>query len=138
MATNASSKGKTNEIVSYLVVIVVIGVALAAIIYVYKAQQLSTLPPEESQTVQTAQNNTTPKPTATPMPKAIPHGKIPFSATTTWPGPKFTGGSFDPYDPAKGSTMVITISVNDTQPVQKVWANVTLITKRLQRFPFIG
>jgi hypothetical protein len=70
------------------------------------------------------------------MPKAIPHGKIPFSATTTWPGPKFTGGSFDPYDPAKGSTMVITISVNDTQPVQKVWANVTSDHKTSATIPF--
>lgn len=118
MANKASSKNKPGDIVGYIVIIAIIIAIGVAIFYVYKAQQLSQLPPQESQT---AQQQNGPRPTPTPLPRPIPHGKMTFTASTSWPGPKFSGGIIDPYDPPQGGTLTITVNANDTAPVQKIW-----------------
>lgn len=125
----ASSKTKSTEILGYAVVIGVIAVVLVAIYYVYRAQQLSSLPPAESQVSKLSQKPT-PILTPTPMPKIIGHGKTAYNISTNWPGPKFTYISMDPQDPAQGQQMTIIATVNDTTPAQKVWATVATDHKK--------
>ena len=115
----SSTSSKNAEIISYVVVIVIIAVIFAAVFYVYKAQQLSTLPPEESQT---RENQPVVKALIpTPTPRHIPSGKMDFMISTG-SKPNLSYGWLDPRDPGMGGTMTITVKVTDVQPVQMVWA----------------
>jgi hypothetical protein len=62
----------------------------------------------------------TPQPTPTPRP--IAHGKQSFNASGgTTVGPRFMGGSLDPYDPAKGTKQTISIQVSSATPVTSIY-----------------
>ncbi len=57
----------------------------------------------------------------TPTPRGIPHGKIGFSVGGSKPNaPTFGRGYLDPYDPAKGTTQIISIEVTDKTGVLEV------------------
>ncbi len=57
----------------------------------------------------------------TPTPRAIPHGKIGFSVGGSKPNaPTFGRGYLDPYDPAKGTTQIISIELTDKTGVLEV------------------
>lgn len=114
----------------FIAILVIIGVTGGVWMWMQKYQDL----PEDQSEVPASQVSVRPTPTS--VPKKIPHGKIPFTASTSWPGPKFTGGFFDPYDPAMGSSMTIAIDMADTQPVQQVWATVKTDNKTSGKIPF--
>jgi hypothetical protein len=59
----------------------------------------------------------------TPSPRPIPHGKMGFTVgQSDKTVPQFGKGSIDPYDPEKGSTQTVTITVKHKKPVTKVTA----------------
>lgn len=132
-AMNSSSKksdASEGQLIAFFVaILVIIGLTGGAWMWMQRQQ----LPEEKTENLQ-SQLNTIPTPT--PKPKPIPHGKITFTASTTWPGPKFSGGSFDPYDPSQGGSMVITVAASDTQPVQTMWATVKTDNKTSAKIPF--
>jgi len=72
------------------------------------------------------------QPTATPTPRAIPHGKIGFSVGGSKPNaPTFGRGFLDPYDPAKGTKQIISIELSDKVGVHTVTG--TVITDHAQQ-----
>ena len=70
------------------------------------------------------QKKSTTEPTPTPLPpRPIPHGKIGFTVgQSDKTVPLFGRGFIDPYDPDKGGTQTVTISVSYKNPVSKVTA----------------
>lgn len=124
MSSKRNKKSASTEVVAYIIVISIIVVTLCAIYYVYTAQKLSVLSPEE---LQVSQNNSQARiipPTPTPTPRAIPSGKHGFSISTSQNGPQFSRGFLDPYDPAIGTKQVITLQLTDTKPIQKAWITI--------------
>lgn len=60
-------------------------------------------------------------PTSTPIPRAIPHGKIGFSVGGSKPNaPTFSKGFLNPYDPAKGTKQIISVEIADKTAVTEV------------------
>jgi hypothetical protein len=58
-----------------------------------------------------------------PSPRPIPHGKMGFTVgQSDKTVPQFSRGFIDPYDPEKGSTQTVTITVKYKKPVTKVTA----------------
>lgn len=132
MATKASKKSKTNEVIGYVVILAVIAVVLAAIFYVYKAQKLSTLSPEESQT--TGNTDTTKSlPTPTPTPTKLFHGKDTYNLSGGAPdNPHFPDVSIDPLDPAVGARQIYTVKITSKYPVTKAFLSIRTDTKTSQ------
>ena len=130
MAPRSSSKKLApNEILGYIVVIAVIAVILAAIVYIYKAQQLSTLPQEESQTQVTPSKPPAP-PTPTPTPTALKHGKESYTVSgggVDEPHPQDI--TIDPLDPAVGATQTFVLGIKTKYPVTTAYLSVRTDTK---------
>lgn len=60
------------------------------------------------------------RPVPTPTPKAIPHGKQTFSVSSAKKtGPQFRSGTIDPYDPAMGSPMRVTVTILGAKATRK-------------------
>ncbi len=134
MPSKSTNKAKRNDLTGYLVLVAVIAVIAVAIFYVYKAQQLSVLPPEQSQTAALLKQGKPPLPT--PTPKHIPHGPIDFQISTNSLGPKLGYGTLNPRDPTPTNPMIITVKVTDTVPVQAVWATMKTDNKTTPRIIF--
>lgn len=130
MVAQASKKSKTNEAIGYVVIVAIIGIVLAAIFYVYKAQKLSTLSPEESQTTGTAD---TAKPTPTPTPTKLFHGKDTYNLSGGMPDdPHFPEVSIDPLDPDVGARQVYTVKITSKYPITKAFLSIRTDTKTSQ------
>ncbi len=131
----SSTSSKNAEIISYVVVIVIIGVIFAAIFYVYKAQQLTMPPPEESQ-VQVNEVPGTPaktQPTPTPTPTKLFHGKDTYNISGGAPDdPHFPQVTIDPLDPNVGDTQAFTVDINSKYPVTKAYLSIRTDTKTTQ------
>ena len=129
-SSSKSTDASEGQLIAFFIaILVIVGVTGGVWMWMQRQQTPST----ESETPQAQISR---RPTPTIVPKKIPHGKTAFTATTTWPGPKFTGGYFNPYDPARGTSMIISVTMNDTQTVQQVWATVTSDHKTSIRIPF--
>ncbi len=132
MASKASSKLKTNEIIGYIVLIAIIGVVFAAIFYVYKAQRLSTLPSEELQTTQLSPGSN-PVPTPTPTPTQLIHGKDTYNISGGMPDdPHFQSVTIDPMDPKVGAQQTFAVQINSKYPVTKAFLAIRTDTKTSQ------
>jgi len=128
MATKSSSKRKTGKIFGYVLVVAVIVVVLAAIAYVYKAQQLATLS-EEAQTSHLAQGSET-IPTPTPTPTKLFHGKDTYYISGGAPDdPRFPQVDIDPLDPDVGATQTYTVSINSKYPVTTAFLTIRTDTR---------
>lgn len=65
------------------------------------------------------------RPLPTPTPKSIPHGKQTFSVSSgKKTGPQYTDGVIDPYDPAPGAPMLVSVHITSVKPVTKSTMNV--------------
>lgn len=74
----------------------------------------------------------TPLPTPTPTPKPIPSGKQSFTVSSgKKTGPQFRSGEIDPYDPARGTHQLWTVTVKSAKPVTK--ASLTLTTDSMAK-----
>jgi hypothetical protein len=81
----------------------------------------------ESKLAQIFRPGPIPSPTAipspTPTPRPISHGPKEFTVgQTDTTVPQMRGGRIDPYDPARGATQTVTISIKHTSPVTRVTA----------------
>ncbi len=64
-------------------------------------------------------------PLPTPTPKSIPNGKQTFSVSSgKKTGPQYTNGMIDPYDPERGSPMIVSVQITSEKPVVKSTMNV--------------
>lgn len=118
-----SSKSGSNGILAYASIIVIIAAILAAILYVYRAQKLASLPQQESQ----VGTPTTQKlvPTPTPTPTKLFHGKDTYTVSGGAPNdPHFSEVSIDPMDPNVGGTQVFTVKITSTYAVNKAWLSI--------------
>lgn len=136
MAANKLSQTSTGRLLSYGVILAVVGVTLAAIVYVYKAQQLAMMPEEMQNELPASADIPPPPPTPTPTPRAIPHGKWGFTISTSQPGPKPGTGYLDPYDPATGTKQRIVLHLTDSVPVKNATVIIRTDNKTSATIPF--
>lgn len=116
MAVKTSSKQRKNELFGYIVIISVIVVILAAIVYVYKAQQLAALPEETSVTQPNGTTETAATPT--PTPTKLFHGKDTYHISGGAPDdPHFPQVDIDPLDPDVGTAQAYTVKIISKYPV---------------------
>lgn len=108
---------------AYVSIVVVIAVILAAILYVYRAQNLASLPPQESQTGNSQTNKVVPTPT--PTPTKLLHGKDTYTISGgAVNDPHFSEVSIDPMDPAIGAQQIFTVKISSTYAVTKAWLSI--------------
>ncbi len=105
-------KSFTDKLVSLKGIAILIGILLilAGFAYFYAKKDM----------MQNARK-VVPTPTATPTPRPIPHGKIGFGVGGSVPeAPKFGRGFLNPYDPAKGTSQVVSIEMTDTVDIESI------------------
>jgi hypothetical protein len=79
----------------------------------------------------------TPIPSPTPTPRPIPHGPMNFtSSQSDTTVPQLREGHIDPYDPARGTTQTVTITVKHTAPVTNVTAVLKTDHTKTPSIPF--
>jgi hypothetical protein len=76
-------------------------------------------------------------PSPTPTPRPIPHGPMDFtSSQSDTTVPQLREGHIDPYDPARGSTQTVTITVKHSAPVTQVTAVLKTDHTKTPSIPF--
>ena len=123
-STKQASQG---QIVSALISVCVI---VGATGFAWYWMQKQALPQEETQTQNSPTAEQIIPPTPTPTPTKLLHGKETYSVSGGGgAGPGISEITFDPLDPAVGSTQVITVKASDTSGVSSVLVNVRTDTK---------
>ena len=116
MVNKTSSKKKKGELFGYIIILIVIAIILAAIVYVYKAQQLTALP-EEIHITQ-PDNKAEEIATPTPTPTKLFHGKDTYYISGGAPDdPHFTQVDIDPLDPDVDTSQAYTVKIISKYPV---------------------
>lgn len=129
MPTKSSSKQNTSTVISYTAVVLIIIVVLIALIYVYKAQQLANLAPEELQTSKTSLSIKS-APTPTPTPTKLLHGKETYHVSGGPPdAPQLSAVTIDPLDPAVGTVQAISVNMASKYPVKTAFVTIRTDTK---------
>lgn len=114
-------------------VFVIILLSLGAYLYARKSLPLPSLSLRSNKQVNVTLTQT---PTPTPTPRPISHGKGSFSVSTDKEGPRMTTVDLDPYDPASGSSMLISVTATNTEVVTSVTAMMETDHKTSQTIPF--
>lgn len=123
---SSAKQASQSQIASALLAIFVI-VGATAFAWYWIQQQSS--PAEESQSPLLSQEEAL-NPTPTPTPTKLVHGKDTYSVSGGGgSGPSISEVTFDPLDPAVGSTQIISVKVSDPTAVLSVIVNVRTDTK---------
>jgi len=127
MTTSSQKSATQGQVISALLaIIIIIGATAFAWFWIQKQTAL----PEESQVEQPKGTPAEIVPTPTPTPTKLFHGKDTYSVSGGgMPGPAISEISFDPLDPAVGSTQIITVKMTDAQPITSAEVRVRTDTK---------